>query len=46
VPKGRPAALETATRFVEEAKASGEVARAIARAGLRGVSASPAAAGK
>jgi uncharacterized iron-regulated membrane protein len=38
--------LETAARFVEEAKASGEVARAIARAGLRGVSVAPAAAGK
>ncbi len=42
VPKGRPEALETVARFVEEAKASGDVARAIARAGLRGVSVAPA----
>jgi polar amino acid transport system substrate-binding protein len=44
VPKGRAGVLEAVTRFVEEAKASGEVARAIARAGLRGVSVAPAAA--
>lgn len=37
IPKGRdPAALAYARRFIEEAKASGLVARAIERAGLRG----------
>jgi polar amino acid transport system substrate-binding protein len=37
VPRGRRAALETAKAFVEEAKASGDIARAIVRANLRGV---------
>ena len=43
LPKGRTGALEAVTLFIEEAEASGEVARAIARAGLRGVSVAPAA---
>jgi polar amino acid transport system substrate-binding protein len=36
IPKGREAALPFVSSFVGEAKASGAVARAIARAGLRG----------
>lgn len=39
VPKGRESGLDWLRRFVDEAKADGTVARAIQRAGLRGVSA-------
>jgi polar amino acid transport system substrate-binding protein len=41
VPNGRAEALKTVTRFLEEAKASGEIARAIERAGLQGVRVAP-----
>jgi polar amino acid transport system substrate-binding protein len=37
IPKGREAAMEHLRRFVEEAQASGLLAEAVARAGLRGV---------
>jgi polar amino acid transport system substrate-binding protein len=37
IPKGREAAMEYLCRFVEEARASGLLARAVERAGLRGV---------
>ena len=43
LPKGRPGALAYVTAFVERAKASGMVSRAIESAGLRGVSVAPAA---
>jgi len=41
LPKGRPAALEYVGAFVEEAKKSGSVRRAIESAGLRGVVTAP-----
>ena len=41
VPKGRSSALEYVGTFVEHAKASGAVARAIEQTGLRGVSVAP-----
>jgi polar amino acid transport system substrate-binding protein len=41
LPKGRPAALDYVGAFVERAKASGAVARAIGSSGLRGVSVAP-----
>ncbi len=37
LPKGRPAALAYVSEFVEQAKASGEVGRAIDSSGIRGV---------
>src|SRR4029453_3607644 len=43
VPKGRDAGLIFLRRVVEDAKASGLVARAIERTGARGVSVAPAA---
>ena len=43
VPKGREAGLAYLRRVVEDAKASGLVARAIERTGARGVSVAPAA---
>jgi polar amino acid transport system substrate-binding protein len=43
LPKGRPAALEYVSAFVEDAKRSGAVARAIDGAGLRGVAVAPPA---
>ena len=43
VPKGRDAGLALLRRIVEDAKASGLVARAIERTGARGVSVAPAA---
>ena len=43
VPRGRDAGLAFLRRVVEEAKASGLVARAIERTGARGVSVAPAA---
>lgn len=43
IPKGRAAGLKYLTEFVEEVKASGFVARAIERAGVRGVAIAPAA---
>ena len=43
VPKGRRAALAYVTRFVEEAKAAGEVRRALDRAGLPEASVAPPA---
>lgn len=42
LPKGRPAALAYVGEFVEQAKKSGAVGRAIDSAGLRGVSVAPA----
>jgi polar amino acid transport system substrate-binding protein len=41
LPKGRPAALDYVGSFVEQAKASGAVARAIENSGLRGVTVAP-----
>jgi len=41
VPKGRPAARRYLAAFIEEAKASGLVARALAKSGLDGVSIAP-----
>lgn len=41
LPKGRPAALGYVAAFVEQAKASGDVARAIEQSGLRGVTVAP-----
>jgi polar amino acid transport system substrate-binding protein len=41
LPKGRPAALDYVGTFVEQAKASGAVARAIENSGLRGVTVAP-----
>jgi polar amino acid transport system substrate-binding protein len=46
VPKGRTNALATVSAFLEEAKASGDVQRAIERANLRGVQVTPASATK
>jgi polar amino acid transport system substrate-binding protein len=43
LPRGRPAALAYVGRFVEEAKATGLVQRAIESAGLFGVNVAPAA---
>ena len=43
VPKGREAGVQYLRGFVEEAKASGLVARAIERTGARGVSVAPKA---
>jgi polar amino acid transport system substrate-binding protein len=43
VPKGRRAALAYVTRFVEEAKASGDVRRSLDRAGLRDALVAPPA---
>jgi polar amino acid transport system substrate-binding protein len=43
LPKGRPAALAYVGEFVEQAKTSGAVGRAIETAGLRGVRVAPAA---
>ena len=43
LPKGRPAALAYVGEFVEQAKTSGTIARAIDSAGLRGVTVAPAA---
>ena len=43
LPKGRTNALEYVGMFVERAKSSGAVARAIEQSGLRGVSVAPAA---
>ena len=43
VPKGRAAALAYVRGLVEEAKASGLVARAIDKTGARGVSVAPRA---
>jgi len=37
IPKGRETAMEYLRRFVEEAQASGLLAEAVERAGLRGV---------
>jgi polar amino acid transport system substrate-binding protein len=42
VPKGRPAALAYVTVFVEEAKASGSVRRALDHVGLRSSVVAPA----
>ena len=44
LPKGRPAALAYVSEFVEQAKRSGTVQRAIDEAKLRGVSVAPSAA--
>jgi polar amino acid transport system substrate-binding protein len=41
VPKGRPAALATVTKFLEEAKASGAVRRAMDRAGMQDLAVAP-----
>ena len=46
VPKGRDAGLQYLRGFVEEAKASGMVARAIEQTGARGVSVAPSAAAR
>lgn len=43
-PKGRPAGLAYLRAYVEEAKASGMIARAIEKSGLRGVAVAPRAA--
>jgi polar amino acid transport system substrate-binding protein len=43
LPKGRPAALEWVSAFIEREKRSGAVARAIQEAGLRGVDVAAAA---
>ena len=43
LPKGRPAALDYVGIFVDHAKASGAVARAIESSGLRGVNVAPVA---
>jgi polar amino acid transport system substrate-binding protein len=43
VPRGRDAGLQYLRTFVEEAKSSGLVARAIERTGARGVSVAPKA---
>jgi polar amino acid transport system substrate-binding protein len=45
IPKGRDAGAEYLCEFIEDAKASGFVAQAIAKAGIRGVSVPPARAG-
>jgi polar amino acid transport system substrate-binding protein len=41
VPKGRPAALDYVTKFMEEAKASGAVRRAMDRAGMQDLAVAP-----
>ncbi|HXS53308.1 MAG TPA: transporter substrate-binding domain-containing protein [Usitatibacter sp.] len=41
IPKGRPLALQYVTRFMEDAKASGEVDRALERVGIRSSGSSP-----
>ena len=41
VPKGRPAALEFASAFIEDAKADGTVQAAFDRAGLTGATVAP-----
>ena len=41
VPKGRPDALATVTAFINQAKASGSVRRALDRAGLQGLAVAP-----
>jgi len=41
VPKGRPAALAYVTKFMEEAKASGAVRRAMDRAGMKDLPVAP-----
>jgi len=46
VPKGRANALATVSTLLEEAKASGDMQRAIERANLRGVRVTPASAAK
>jgi len=46
IPKGRDAGAQYLRGFVEEAKASGLVARAIAKTGARGVSVAPPAPGQ
>lgn len=46
LPKGRPAALAYVREFVEQAKASGAVLRAIETAGIRGVQVTPPASGQ
>jgi polar amino acid transport system substrate-binding protein len=43
IPKGRPAGAKFLREFIEDMKASGFVARAIAKAGIDGVSVAPAA---
>jgi polar amino acid transport system substrate-binding protein len=42
VPKGQAGRLSYVSEFIEEAKASGVVLRAIERAGIRGVQVAPA----
>jgi polar amino acid transport system substrate-binding protein len=44
MPHGRPAGLQLLREFIEEVKASGFVARALERAGIRGVAVAPLAA--
>ena len=46
LPKGRPAALDWVSAWVERAKASGVVQRAIEGAGIRGVQVAPPAPGR
>ena len=41
VPKGRPGALAYVTKFIEEAKASGGVRRAMDRAGMANLAVAP-----
>jgi polar amino acid transport system substrate-binding protein len=41
VPKGRPNALAYVTEFMQEAKASGSVRRAMDRAGMRNLEVAP-----
>ena len=43
IPKGHAAAAKYLREFIEDVKASGFVAQAIERAGVRGVSVAPAA---
>jgi polar amino acid transport system substrate-binding protein len=43
LPKARPAALAYVSQFIEQAKASGAVSRAVESAGVRGVNVAPAA---
>ena len=44
IPKGRDEGAKYLREFIEDVKASGLVARAIEKAGIRGVSIAPAAA--
>ena len=44
MPHRRPAGLQFLREFIEEVKASGFVARALERAGIRGVAVAPLAA--